>query len=418
MANENVDNALNPASVTTSSAESEELTGGGPGADFAHWTHICSIASYQAVLAAVALLVMLQLSPAPPSPRPSPAAGVARASEPQTARASTETSDPFDPSDQTDRSDSGTSPTTGVQVPEVVESVATRSMSVAKQDGPIVCDTGVATGLTSDAEVKDVPCEMRILFFKVPLWNQQRVLLLVLLAGMLGAVFRGLGSVAWYVGTRWLRKSWLLQYYIQPIRGAVLGLLFYLLFHGGLFSPTAPPVTTDAVGFMALAALVGVFEKEATAKLKQIAAALFAPHEQNVERANVGAPASTSIVASTPTSSTTPTPSPSSARGTPSASVPVLTSADPTMLFSGDQTPAVISVLGTHLTGATFSIARDGMPMTERTSEYVSDSAVQVTLLPEDVETPGRLHLQASTSAAGTSNSLDIEVLGENADLP
>jgi hypothetical protein len=254
----------------------------------------------------------------------------------------------------------------------------------------------------------------------MPVWKQQRLLVLVLLAGLLGAVFRGLGSVALYVGTRMLRESWLLQYYVQPIRGAVLGLLFYLLFRGGLFSSTASFDSTDSVGFMALAALVGLFEKEATAKLQQIAAALFAPHEQNVERAQSGTTASGPIATTSPAPSSTPAVDAplGSTHTTQSTVVPALMSVDPTELLAGDQPPAAISVLGTNLNGATFSISRDGMEKALRQVEHVSDTTVQVTLLPEDVATPGRLYLQATLSAAGTSNTMEIEVLDANANLP
>src|SRR5438094_8790684 len=96
-------------------------------------------------------------------------------------------------------------------------------------------------------------------------------LVIVLAAGALGTLFRGVGSLAWYVGTRTLRQSWLLTYYVGPLKGALLGLLFFFVFRAGLLATNTPIGDSNPAGFAALAALVGLFDREGTRKLRLVA---------------------------------------------------------------------------------------------------------------------------------------------------
>jgi hypothetical protein len=382
------DNAPPPVNPPAAdSGANDPGTGGGPGGSWATPVQIRSIASYQVLLAILALYALVKLLP-----HPTAAGTAARDAAPANrAVATADSLAPDDSAGQDSAAARATDSVTGTGAPT----------DIVGRPGNLVCDLSATSAMQSNEAMLDPEC-VSLLGLKFPLWKQQRLLLLVLLAGLIGATFRGLGSVALYVGTRMMRASWLLQYYVQPVRGAILGLLFYLLFRGGLFSASAAFDTTDSVGFMALAGLVGLFEKEATKKLQQIASALFAPHEQNVERAPVGAESTTG---------TTPVVA-------PPAVAPVLTSVEPKELFAGDQTPATLSVHGANLAGATFSVSRDGMAMSARQVEHVSDTLVQVTLQPADVATPGRLRLQGESANAGASQALEVDVLAANADLP
>ena len=121
----------------------------------------------------------------------------------------------------------------------------------------------------------------RISFFSVfDFWlrNNVRVLVIVMIVGAFGSLIHVFRSFYWYVGNRTLKNSWLLMYFLLPFSGAGLALLFYLIVRGGI-SSQAPANPTSIDGYAAMAALVGMFSQEALLKLKQIAAAFFAPAE-------------------------------------------------------------------------------------------------------------------------------------------
>jgi hypothetical protein len=108
--------------------------------------------------------------------------------------------------------------------------------------------------------------------------NPQWLFLLAANAGGLGALLRGVGSIVAYIGQRRLRSSWLTLYYLAPLRGAVLGVLFTSLLRGDVFSAPIAAAQNGVFYSLGIAMLVGLFEKEAFAKLRVVAAALFAGH--------------------------------------------------------------------------------------------------------------------------------------------
>lgn len=106
------------------------------------------------------------------------------------------------------------------------------------------------------------------------LWDEQRLLLLVLLAGALGSILHDLRSVYWYVGNRKLVRSWMAMFIVLPFAGATLALIFYLVVRGGFFSPQSTFKETSPFGFAAFAALIGMFSPQAVLKLKEVAETL------------------------------------------------------------------------------------------------------------------------------------------------
>jgi hypothetical protein len=232
-----------------------------------------------------------------------------------------------------------------------------------------------------------------------PLWKEQRLFLIVIFAGALGAVLRALGSIVWYTGTRYLRRSWLLQYYMQPLRGAVLGILFYFLLRGGLFSSNAPLGDTSPAGFAAVAALVGLFEKEATRKLQMIAEALFTPHAQSVEKA--------------PTDRQDKPPSTRAAGGSggqPASSAPVITSVDPPIADAGTASLPVTITGSGFVAGAIVHLTRDVDPPLDvrRQPASVTDTAISVTLTAEDLAVAGPVKLAVVNPPPGGTSSPDV----------
>jgi hypothetical protein len=79
-----------------------------------------------------------------------------------------------------------------------------------------------------------------------------------------------------YVGTRFLRWSWIPFNLLLPVVGALGGTVFYLVFRGGLFSTSTSATDVNPYGFAAVAALVGLFSEQAIEKLRHIAKEMFA----------------------------------------------------------------------------------------------------------------------------------------------
>jgi hypothetical protein len=80
-----------------------------------------------------------------------------------------------------------------------------------------------------------------------------------------------------YVGNRRFRESWTWWYILRPAVGVVLGVLFYFVVRGGLLT-LSDEAELDRTGLyftMGLAALVGLFSKQATDKLQDVANSLF-----------------------------------------------------------------------------------------------------------------------------------------------
>jgi hypothetical protein len=99
---------------------------------------------------------------------------------------------------------------------------------------------------------------------------------IVALAGALGGLVHTLRSFSMYVGTRYLRWSWIPFNLLLPVVGALGGTVFYLVFRGGLFSTSTSATDANPYGFAAVAALVGLFSEQAIEKLRHIAKEMFA----------------------------------------------------------------------------------------------------------------------------------------------
>ena len=97
------------------------------------------------------------------------------------------------------------------------------------------------------------------------------MLLLILAVGALGACLHALTSFADYVGNKSYGMSWTLWYFLRPIIGATLAVLFFFLILGGLFTVNAENV----YGIIGIVGLIGLFSKQAMDKLADIFGVLF-----------------------------------------------------------------------------------------------------------------------------------------------
>jgi hypothetical protein len=121
--------------------------------------------------------------------------------------------------------------------------------------------------------------------FQYPINREFDLLLLVLLAGMLGAFLHMARSYVDFRGNRTLKKSWLWWYLLQPFLGGALALVFYATLRGGLVSivPASHTSTADlnTSGMIALSSLVGLFSKSAISKLGDVFGTLFQTDSAN-----------------------------------------------------------------------------------------------------------------------------------------
>ena len=120
------------------------------------------------------------------------------------------------------------------------------------------------------------PHTTRLFFWMVTLERAENLLLLVAAMGALGALIHVTSSFADYVGNRQLVLSWVWWLLLRVPIGVALALVFYMLIRGGLIIPngsTEPQI--NPYGIAGLAALIGMFAKQATDKLADIFDNLF-----------------------------------------------------------------------------------------------------------------------------------------------
>jgi len=117
--------------------------------------------------------------------------------------------------------------------------------------------------------------------------SEMSLILLVFIAGAMGSLVHGFRSLFWYVGNRAFAKSWILMYFLLPLIGSSLSLIFYFVLRGGLFSPNATVDATSPFGFVGVAGLVGMFSNRAALKLQEVAESFFSTKESTTGKDNV-----------------------------------------------------------------------------------------------------------------------------------
>ncbi len=100
--------------------------------------------------------------------------------------------------------------------------------------------------------------------------DEERLLLIVALAGALGAYVHAAQSFVTFVGNRQIVSSWLWWYLLRPFIGIALAEILYLVVRGGFFSMGTETRAVNHFGIAALSGLAGMFSKEATDKLHEL----------------------------------------------------------------------------------------------------------------------------------------------------
>lgn len=107
------------------------------------------------------------------------------------------------------------------------------------------------------------------------LWTEVRFLALVAVSGALGSYIHLATSFADYLGNRQFVTSWKWWYVLRPFIGSALALSVYFAARGGLISGGAGAGELSPYGVAGLAALTGMFSKQATDKLREVFETLF-----------------------------------------------------------------------------------------------------------------------------------------------
>lgn len=105
--------------------------------------------------------------------------------------------------------------------------------------------------------------------------TEVRLIWLVVITSALGSYIHTVTSFTLYAGNQSLSPNWLAWYLLRPAISAALALIFYFALRAGLFSGAAADQTINPFGIAAISGMVGMFSKQATAKLSKIFDTLF-----------------------------------------------------------------------------------------------------------------------------------------------
>lgn len=208
-----------------------------------------------------------------------------------------------------------------------------------------------------------------------------RLIVIVLLAGGVGAMVHAVRSFTAHVGAHRLRRGWTWWYFMRPVEGAVMALAFYFVLRGGLIGTNASNLDAiSAHGISAIAVLVGMFSQQAVAKLKEVAETLFTKPQDTGD-------------------------TPGSAGTNP---VPVLTSLSPASAKVGTAPPPTVTLAGSNFVrGSEGRVDGSARPTT-----FKSATELAISLTAEDLKTPGarKVVVHNPQPGGGDSSALEITV--------
>ena len=117
----------------------------------------------------------------------------------------------------------------------------------------------------------------------IQLSDEQRYMIIVLCAGVLGRSIVGLSSLVWFRAHRRLFRSWALWYFAQPFVAGMLAEVFYIVVRAGFFKTDNSTESVNIYGIAAISALVGMFTNEAMNKLSELFKTLFSSKTETAE---------------------------------------------------------------------------------------------------------------------------------------
>ena len=240
----------------------------GIGGSFVGRTGIIALAAYLVVLSALMFYILIKIWPRS-TPSGSPAVSPTKTSLPGTSALAP----------------SATLPGSETNEP---------AKPVGNSENP----AGAQTNITPNEQ----PTQISLFWglWNLWLWNETRLLLIVILAGAFGSLLHAIRSFYWYVGNRYLKWSWATAYLLSPFVGAILAMLFYFVVRGGFFSSQSTVNDTSPFAFAAFSGLVGLFSPQAVEKLRQVATTVFASPPEAED--HVGGATAPKIASVAPTS--------------------------------------------------------------------------------------------------------------------
>jgi hypothetical protein len=105
--------------------------------------------------------------------------------------------------------------------------------------------------------------------------GETRLILLSLSLGALGGCVHGATSFVGYAGNNKLYVSWVWYYLMRAPISATLALITYFVVRAGFFTASTSTSQISDFGIAAVSGLVGMFSKQATAKLDELFSSLF-----------------------------------------------------------------------------------------------------------------------------------------------
>jgi hypothetical protein len=202
--------------------------------------------------------------------------------------------------------------------------------------------------------------------------------LMVIVTGALGSLIHATTSFASYVGNQRFVKSWSLWYFMRPLVGAPLALLFYFTLRGGFLATGGSVTDVNYFGMAALAGMVGMFSKQAIDKLSLLFDIIFTATGDRERGSKL------------------------------ESAVPILSE-----VYPGDDEPGrtgrFITVRGSQF--AWNAVVRVGDA--DRSTTFVSEVELKAELLEEDVKDGGRLEITVFNPPPGGGTSQAIVFLVE-----
>lgn len=109
-----------------------------------------------------------------------------------------------------------------------------------------------------------------------PLGPETSLIFVIMLSGIIGACIFSLFAISHHLGAdKDFDATWEAWYWLRPVIGAGLALVFYLLLRGGVLTIGADLKNLNLVGVAGVSGLVGMFAEQALHKLQDLSDTIF-----------------------------------------------------------------------------------------------------------------------------------------------